>query len=62
MLLLIRNAENEDLVADIKLGLDDLKMFILLFNDKLKGSNMMLISLIVTDKECNILNQYAPTV
>ena len=62
MLLLIRNAENEDLVADIKLGLDDLKMFILLFNDKLKGSNMKLISLIVNDKECNILNQYAPTV
>ena len=54
MLLLIRKAENEDLVADIKLGPDDLKMFILLFNGTLKGSNMKLISLIVTDKECNL--------
>ena len=48
VLLLIQNAENQDLVADIKLRLDDFKMF---FNDKLKDSNMNLISLIVTDKE-----------
>ena len=54
MLLLIRNAENQDLVTDIKLGLDDLKMFILLFIDKLKGSNMKLISLVVTDKDHNL--------
>ena len=54
MLLLIRNAESQDLVTDIKLGLDDLKMFILLFSDKLKGSNMKLISLVVTDKEHNL--------
>ena len=49
--LLIRNAESQDLATDIKLGLDDLKMFILLFNDNLKHSNMKLISLVVTDKE-----------
>ena len=54
VLLLIRHAENQDLVADIKLGLNDLKMFLLLFNDKLKGSNIKLISLVVTDKECNL--------
>ena len=51
VLLLIRNAESQDLASDIKLGLDDLKMFILLFNDNLKDSNMKLISLVVTDKE-----------
>ena len=50
-LLLIRNAEHRDLETDVKLGLDDLKMFILLCNDKLKGSNMKLISLVVTGKE-----------
>ena len=50
VLLLIRNAESLDLATDIKLGLDDLKMFILLFNDKLKKSNLKLISLVVTDK------------
>ena len=36
---------------DIKLGLDHLKMFILLCKDKLKGSNTKLISLVVTGKE-----------
>ena len=51
VLLLIRDAESQDLASDIKLGLDDLKMFILLFNDKLKDSNIKLISLVVTDKE-----------
>ena len=51
VLLLIRNAEHRDLETDVKLGLDDLKMFILLCNDKLKGSNMKLISLVVTGKE-----------
>ena len=50
-LLLIRNAENQSMATDIKLGLDDLKMFILLSNEKLKGSNMKLISLVVTDKD-----------
>ena len=51
MLLLIRNATNRYLETDIKLGLDDLKMIILLCNDKLKGSNMKFISLVVTGKE-----------
>ena len=51
VLLLIRNAENQDLETNIKLGLDDLKMFILLCSDQLKGSKMKLISLVVTGKE-----------
>ena len=49
VLLLIRNAENQELTTDIKHGLDDLMMFILLFHDKLQYSNLKLISLIVTD-------------
>ena len=49
VLLLIRNAEMQDLTTDIKIGLDDLKMFILLFNDELKSSNLKIISLMVTD-------------
>ena len=49
-LLLIRNAENHELTTDIKLSLDDIKMFILLFHDNLKYSNLKLISLVVTDK------------
>ena len=51
VLLLIRNAEHQDLETDVKLGLGDLKMFILLCNDSLKGSNIKLISLVVTGKE-----------
>ena len=43
VLLLIRNAKNQDLEIDIKLGLDHLKMFILLCKDKLKASNTKLI-------------------
>ena len=50
-LFLIRKAENEELKTDIKLGLDDLKMFLLLFHDKLQNSNLKLISLVVTDKD-----------
>ena len=50
-LLLIRKAENEELTTDIKLGLDDLKMFLLLFHDKIRNSNLKLISLVVTDKD-----------
>ena len=53
VLLLIRSAENQDLTTDVKLGLDDLKMFILLFHDKLEYSNMKLISLEVTDNAHN---------
>ena len=51
VLLLIRNAKNRDLESDVKLGLGDLKMFILLCNDSLKGSNIKLVSLVVTGKE-----------
>ena len=51
MILLIRNAEKQDLAIDIKLGLYDLKMFILLFHDELKYSYVKLISIVVTDKE-----------
>ena len=51
VLLLIRNAKNRDLKTDVKLGLDDLKMFILLCNNNLKCSNMKLISLVVTGEE-----------
>ena len=54
VLLLIRNAETQDLETETKLGFDYLKMFILLFNEKLKGSNMKLIALVVTTKE-NVL-------
>ena len=50
VLMLIRNAKRQNLTTDIKIGLDDLKMFILLFNDKLKNSNLKLISLVVADK------------
>ena len=53
VLLLIRSAENQDLTTDVKLGLDDLKMFILLFHDTLEYSNMKLISLVVTDNTHN---------
>ena len=51
MILVIRNAEKQDLSTDIKLGFYDLKMFILLFHDELKDSHLKLISLVVTDKE-----------
>ena len=49
VLLLIRNAENQKLTADIKHGLDDLMMFILLFHDMLPYSNLKLISLVVNN-------------
>ena len=51
VLLLIRNAENQDLETEIKLGFDELKMFMMSLNDNLKGSNMKLISVVVTEKE-----------
>ena len=50
VLLLIRKAERQDLTSSIETGLDDLKMFILLFNDELKNSKKKLITLVVTDK------------
>ena len=53
VLLLIRSTENKDLTTEIKLGLDDIKMFVLLFHDILKSSNLKLISLVVTDNTDN---------
>ena len=53
VLLFIRSAENQELTTDIKLGLDDLKMFLLLFHDKIQYSNLKLISLVVTDNAKN---------
>ena len=50
VVLLIRNSEKLNLTNEIKHGLDDLKMFIMLFNDKLVNSNLKLISLVVTNK------------
>ena len=54
VLLLIRNAERQDLTTKTKIGLDELKMFILLLNDALKNSNLKLISLVVTDKASEV--------
>ena len=48
-ILLVRKAESEQLATDMALSLDDLKMFILLFNDELKGSGVKLIPLVLTD-------------
>ena len=48
-ILLVRKAESEDLATDMALSLNDLKMFILLFNDELTGSGMKLIPLVVSD-------------
>ena len=50
VILLIRNAQTQDLETDINIGFDDLKMFILLFYDELEGTNLKLISLVVIDK------------
>ena len=43
VLLQIQKAENQDLSTKIKIGLDDMNTFILLLNEKLKGSNMKLV-------------------
>ena len=55
------NAENKGLTSDMKLGLDALKMFILLLNDNLKDSNLKLASSVVTDKKHD-LKLKCPTV
>ena len=52
-ILLIRNAESEKLEDDIAFTFIDLKMFILLFNDELKGSSMKLIPLVLTNEKIN---------
>ena len=48
-ILLIRKAESDDLATDMALCRNDLKMFILLFNDELIGSGVKLIPLVVSD-------------
>ena len=48
-ILLIRKAESDDLATDMALCRNDLKMFILLFNDELNGSGVKLIPLVVSD-------------
>ena len=48
-ILLVRKAESDDLATDMALSLNDLKMFILLFNVELMESGMKLIPLIVSD-------------
>ena len=53
-ILLIRKAESEKLEDDIALAFIDLKMFILLFDDELKGSSMKLIPLVLTNEKINL--------
>ena len=53
-ILLIRKSENAKLEDDIALAFIDLKMFILLFNDELKGSSMKLIPLVLTNEKINL--------
>ena len=48
-ILLVRKAESEKLATDMAISRDDLKMFILLFNDELKGSSVKIIPLVLTD-------------
>ena len=48
-ILLIRKAESKKLATDMELTLNDLKMFIFLFNDELIGSGVKLIPLVVSD-------------
>ena len=48
-LLLIRKSESKKLARDMALSLNDLSMFILLFNDELKESGVKLIPLVLTN-------------
>ena len=48
-LLLIRKSESKKLASDMALSLNDLSMFILLFNDELKESGVKLIPLVLTN-------------
>ena len=52
--LLVRKAESDDLTNDMVLSFNDVKMFILLFNDELTESGIKLIPLIVTDGKAKI--------
>ena len=51
---LVRKAESDDLTNDMVLSFNDVKMFILLFNDELTESGIKLIPLIVTDGKAKI--------
>ena len=53
-ILLVRKAESADLTTDMTLSFNDVKMFILLFNDELTGSGMKLISLIVSNRKAKV--------
>ena len=53
VILLFHKAKSEKLAADIKSSCNYLKLFILLFYNELKNSDMKLIPLIVTDKNIN---------
>ena len=53
-ILLVRKAESADLTTDMALSFNDVKMFILLFNDELTGSGMKLISLIVSNRKAKV--------
>ena len=48
-ILLIRKAESKKLATDMELSLNDIKLFILLFNDELIGSGVKLIPLVVSN-------------
>ena len=48
-ILLVRKGESKDLATDMTLSLNDMKMFILLFNDELMESGMKLVPLVVSD-------------
>ena len=53
-ILLVRKGESKDLAADMALSLNDIKMFILLFNDELMESGMKLVPLVVSDGKPNV--------
>ena len=53
-ILLVRKAESDDLTTDMALSLNDVKMFILLFNDELTGSGMKLIPLVISNEKANV--------
>ena len=52
-LILLRKAESKNLVVDIELVFNDLKLFTLLFYDVLTNSGIKLIPLVVTDENVN---------
>ena len=53
-ILLVRKGESKDLATDMALSLNDLKMFILLFNNELMESGVKLIPLVVSNGKPNV--------